>query len=79
MASTTRTVWDEHGKPHEYIAINSGHLSDTRRQLYVSEPDWQTGFTILEYWTEAGKQRYTPHVVPIVDGAFRFAGKVYRG
>ena len=76
----TGTVYDEQGEPHVYTAINQGHLSSTKDQTYAGpEPNWQTGFVAIEYWTQAGKQRFTATPVPIVQGAFSYGGKVYRG
>lgn len=79
MSCTYRTVWDDTGQPHGYVAIEQGHLSNTKKQLYVVEPDWTTGFVVVEFFTVAGKTRFTPHLVPIVDGRFSFGGKVYDG
>jgi hypothetical protein len=77
MATTFRTTWEDTG-PRQVVAINSGHLSDTSKQRYVVEPNWQHGVVVLDFWTEAGRPRYTPHLVPIVNGVLRFAGRTYR-
>lgn len=76
----TGTVYDERGEPHVYAAINQGHMSSTRDQTYAGpEPNWQTGCVLIEYWTQAGKQRWTATPVPIVGGEFSYGGRVYRG
>jgi predicted phosphodiesterase len=74
-----KTVWDESGRPHQYVAINGGHLSDVSRQKYVNEPNWQHGCVFFDGWSVAGKPRVTPHLLPIVDGRFSFDGRVYDG
>lgn len=79
LESRFKTVWDEAGRPHQYVAINGGHLSDVSKQKYVSEPNWQHGFVFIEGWSQGGKPRFTPSTVPIVDGRFSFDGKVYDG
>ena len=79
LQSHYRTTWDENGQPHVYTAMNTGHLSDVAKQRYASEPNWQQGFSVIEFYTEAGRLRFTPHLIPIVDGRFSFAGRVYDG
>lgn len=77
-ASTTyRTIWDEEGQDHTYVAINQGHGSDVSQQKYAAEPSWQHGFTVIEYWSESGKPRFTPHLITIVNGRFSFNGRQY--
>jgi calcineurin-like phosphoesterase family protein len=77
MATTFRTTWEDTG-PRQVVAINQGHLSDVAKQRYAVEPNWQSGFVLLDFWTEAGRPRYTPHLVPVINGTIRFAGKTYR-
>lgn len=72
-----RTTWDEHGAPHQYVAINQGHCSDVTKQQYVTEPNWQTGFVYVENWTEAGRPRFTAHAIPVVGGRFSWGGREY--
>lgn len=79
VATTYRTVWDEDGNPHTYVAINQGHGSDVAKQTYQPEANWQHGFTLIENYTEAGKPRFTAHVIPIVNGKFSWGGRVYDG
>jgi len=74
-----RTVWDERGQPHEYVAINTGHLSDVAGHRYVSEPDWHPGFLWLDCWTDGGEDRFTPSLIPIVSSRFSFGGRLYGG
>ena len=56
-----------------------GHLMSKsgRRYLKGRPHRWVTGFAYLE-WDE-GSLDYTQHLLPIVNGQFRFAGKVYSG
>jgi len=75
---TCRPFWTEDGA-HQNVAINSGHLSDTLAQTYAHEPHWTTGFVSFETWSEAGKPRFTPHLFPIIGGAFSYGGRVYSG
>lgn len=74
-----RTVFDEHGQPHDYVAIAQGHGSLVSEQKYVSEPNWQHGFTVIEFWTEAGRPRFTAHPIYVVGGKFSFNGRIYDG
>lgn len=78
LGMSHKTIWDEYGQ-QDYVAINGGHLSETRLQTYQHEPNWQTGMVIVEMWTHGGKLRFTPHMVQIIDGTFSFAGRVYSG
>lgn len=77
VSTTLRTTWEDTGS-RQVIAINQGHLSDVAKQHYVVEPNWQQGLVVLDFWTEAGRPRYTPYVLPVIDGTIRFAGKTYR-
>lgn len=79
LSITYRTLYDETGAPHSYVAINQGHGSDVSKQLYVSDPMWTHGFTVVEYFTVAGKPRFTAHPIAVVDGRFSFGGKMYDG
>jgi hypothetical protein len=74
----SRTIWEQ-GQPVDIVAIAQGHLSDARRQLYVTKPNWQTGFVLLEVFTVAGKMRFTPHIIQVIDGRFSWGGRVYDG
>ncbi len=74
-----RTVYDEAGEPHQYVAINQGHGSATAEQKYAPEANWQHGFTFVEFWTEAGKPRFTAHLIVMVNGCFSWGGKTYNG
>ncbi len=74
-----RTVFDENGEPHSYVAHNQGHGSDTKKQTYAYEPQWIHGFTLVEFYTEAGKPRFTLYPITVINGKFSFNGKVYDG
>ncbi len=74
-----RTVYDETGEPHTYMAVNAGHSSDASKQNYQPEANWQTAFVYIECWTEAGKPRFTLHLIPVINGRFSWGGKVYDG
>ena len=54
-------------------------MSDAAKQDYAFEPNWQHGFVIVNYFTVAGKLRYSALPVPIVDGRFSYGGKLYDG
>lgn len=77
METKHRTIWDEEGKPHSYVAINQGHGSDVSKQRYVTDPSWTHGFTYVECYAEGGKPRFTAHVIPVVNGRFWFGGREY--
>jgi hypothetical protein len=80
LESKTRTVFDEYGEPHVYIAHNQGHGSDVKQQKYAGpEPNWQHGFTYIEFYTEGGKPRFSLHPIIIVNGRFSWGGRVYDG
>lgn len=74
-----RTVYDENGEPHTYVAINQGHGSNVAEQTYAYEPNWQHGLTVMEYWKDGNKPRFTAMPITIVNGRFSFHGKVYDG
>lgn len=79
MEQKFRTVYDELGEAHTYTAIAQGHGSLVKEQKYVYEPSWQHGFTVVEYWQEGDRTRFTAHPIIIVDGKFSWGGKVYDG
>lgn len=62
------------------FALNQGHGSDVSKQKYAGpQPDWQHGFTAIEFWSEGGKPRFTVHPIVIVNGKFAFGGMIYNG
>lgn len=62
------------------FALNQGHGSDVSKQKYAGPmPDWQHGFTAVEFWTEGGKPRFSVHPIVVVNGRFSFGGKIYDG
>lgn len=62
------------------FAANQGHGSDVSKQKYAGPvPNWQHGFTAIEFWTEGGQPRFTVHPITIVNGRFSFGGRVYDG
>jgi len=56
-----------------------GHLMSKEGKRYMKgRPDrWVTGFAYMEYDDKTGI--YTQHLIPIVEGQFCFAGKLYSG
>lgn len=64
------------GEPRAGYVI--GHLSNrgARKYLRGRPTRWVTGFAYMEY-DDTGE--FTQHLLPIVNGRFRFAGKVYDG
>lgn len=74
-----RTIFDETGEQHTYVAINQGHGSHVPDQTYIYEPNWQHSITYLEFWKEGVKPRFTAYPIIIVNGRFSFGGKVYDG
>jgi predicted phosphodiesterase len=56
-----------------------GHLmSKSGRQYLKGRPHrWVTGFAFMEWNDSTGM--YTQHLLPIVKGEFRFAGRTYKG
>lgn len=73
------TRWSVDGEPHVYMAIDQGHGSNVKEQTYEIDPNWQHGFCVVEYWTQAGKPRFTLHHVHVIGGEFMFGGKLYSG
>lgn len=65
------------GEPRSGYVI--GHMlnRDGRRYLKGRPTRWVTGFAYMEYDTKTGE--FTQHLLPIVNGKFRFAGKTYDG
>lgn len=63
-----------HGKTA--IAVANGHMADD--QAYVSDPNWQRGFCILELYGPDNAYG-TAHPIVIQDGHFAWNGKVYDG
>jgi hypothetical protein len=55
----------------------SGHLSDPDEARYLASPDWQQGFTTIDFDHEAGLFSVTPHL--IIEGRTRWNGKTYAG
>jgi predicted phosphodiesterase len=64
------------GSPTPRMAASIGHLSRLECHTYVSDPTWQQGFLLIEWWGPERK-RFTPHIIEVIDGQFSFAGKVY--
>lgn len=77
--SKHKTVFDEDGNQHDYIAIAQGHGSIVNEQTYIREPSWQHSFTYIEMWQDKGKPRFTAHQIVITNGQFMFGGKLYDG
>lgn len=68
------------GRSRTFVAHNQGHGSDVSKQTYAGPfPNWQQGFTAIEWWTEAGRPRFSIHPIVVIDGRFAFGGKVYDG
>ena len=80
QTSATRTFYDEHGDPILHGAYEQGHGSIVAEQTYTSEPNWQPGFTWIEFWKDDyGKSRFSVHPILIIDGRFSWNGRVYDG
>ena len=56
-----------------------GHLSNRNARGYVKGNSlrWVTGFAFMEH--DKKTEQFTQHVIPIVNGGFRYAGKTYQG
>lgn len=75
-----RTTLDPDGGLRTFVAHNLGHGSDVSKQAYAGlRPNWQHGFLAVEFFRVAGKVRYTPHPVPVIDGKFSIGGRLYDG
>lgn len=74
-----RTVPCSDGRIVRHLAVNQGHGTDPSQHAYTREPNWQQGFCYVETWTEAGKQRLTPHLILPENGRFSFGGRHYDG
>lgn len=72
-------TYDVYDQAATHMAACIGHLSDTKKQTYISDPNWMHGFAHLEFWQEGGKDRFTVHIIEIVNGSFMFAGQKYDG
>lgn len=72
-------TYDVYDQPTTHMSACLGHLADTKRQTYVTDPKWCHGFGFLEFWREGNKDRFTAHILEIINGAFSFGGKVYDG
>lgn len=76
----TRTFYDENGEPVFHGAYEQGHGSIVSEQTYVTEPNWQPGFTWVEFWRDdRGKSRFSVHPILFIDGRFSWNGRVYDG
>jgi UDP-2,3-diacylglucosamine pyrophosphatase LpxH len=56
-------------------AFANGHLCDVSKADYITNPDWQQGFSTIEFDWSAGIFSVTPHL--IVRGCHRWNGKTY--
>jgi len=65
--------------PETYSASCVGHLSDTDQQTYVANPQWNHGFALIEYWQDGNKTRHHTSIIEIINGKFKFGGKLYTG
>jgi hypothetical protein len=74
-----RTIYDECGEPHSYVAISQGHGSDVKKQTYMTEPSWQHGFTVMHYYMDGTKVRFNAFPINVVGGKFYYNGKLYDG
>ena len=48
------TSYGPDGRPRIRAAFNVGHMCDVAQQDYVSDPNWQTGFAVVEFFGERG-------------------------
>ena len=71
------TVYGLDQRAKSFMAVCMGWLGDVAQATYVADPDWMHAFVYLEFWTDAGKTRFTPHIIRLVDGAFSWSGKIY--
>ena len=78
IESLARTIYNEHGKPETYIAINQGHLSDVSKQGYTWQPNWAHGFMYAETF-ETNRHRFNAFPITIMGGEFSYGGKLYKG
>jgi predicted phosphodiesterase len=53
----------------------NGHLCDVAQAKYITSPDWQSGFSTIDYDWSLGIFSVTPHL--IVRGALRWGGVTY--
>jgi hypothetical protein len=80
VEQATRTFYDEEGAPIIHGAYQQGHGSIVSEQTYVTEPNWQSGFTYVEFWKDDhGKSRFSIHPILFIDGRFSWNGRVYDG
>lgn len=74
------------GKQKLYGAFNTGHLTDITKQTYVSQPNWQLGFLLVDLFEVGGSVRAAVEPVPIHQEGKRvwckpagFAKPIWRG
>lgn len=68
------------GEVKTIVAHNQGHGSDVSKQTYAGPcPDWQHGFSALEWFSVGGRPQFTLHPIVLVRGRFSFGGTVYDG
>lgn len=80
VEQATRTFYDEAGEPIIHGAYQQGHGSIVSEQTYVTEPNWQSSFTYIEFWKDDhGKSRFSVHPILFIDGRFSWNGRVYDG
>jgi predicted phosphodiesterase len=77
-----RTARDPDGGTRSFVVAAQGHGCDERKAKYdpaCPNQNWQKGFTYVEFFTVAGKRRFSLHPIVIVNGAFSWGGKVFDG
>lgn len=79
------TTLDARGVPRTHAAFSLGHVSlyDEHQEYAGRVPNWQQGAAIVDLWQDAGKTRYSVHLVEVHRTRYgrpilEFNGRVYR-
>lgn len=77
IIDVARQVVHYHDGPHQYVMRYIGWLGDAAQIEYESDPSYQQGFAYVEFWKAGDKVRHTFNQIEIVNGQFKYGGKVY--
>lgn len=80
-SQASQTTYDEYGRPELRMAWTQGAGLDFSKQEYQADPNWQHGFTYIEFYRANGSSnapwRFNVYPIVVVDGKFSFGGRVY--
>ena len=79
MSHASQTTYNEHGRPEIRMAWTQGCGLDFSQQDYQADPNWQHGFTKVDFYKDGDNWRYSVTPILVIDGKFSYAGRVYSG